>query len=182
MGKEEFCRLIGGHPLAIAFKGVLLMWVILVALFGLTCFVWIYSQGTVAFLAGGVGILLLVLSLKGAGESIAILMRGFTNWFFYHKAKSQIDSGNLVPSYAYQGTVGICLVDETHKKVFANGHVFAFSDIRRLVEHLDVDASTFTRYRVEFLLKSGAAVRVHFSSEAIARSMEYRLQSSVRAA
>jgi hypothetical protein len=185
MSNEDFCKMMGGHPLAITVKLIVRRWLLIAFLVGATILVWINTKGAIAFGAGLFGAFLLWFSLKTIGMSLGDLICGLTNWSIFCKAKSQIEAGALSPSYAFQGTCGICVVDDRNRRIFANGSVFAFSDVRSNVAHISLSNDPDTlmlRHYVDVLLKSGPSFKVSFYNEVVARNMEYRLNCSIRGA
>jgi len=182
MASEALSKMLGGHPLVIAVKGVLLFWLGFVVLMGLTALVWVKTSGAIAFGAGVFGLLLLLGFFISIGHSLAALIHGLGNWVSYRKAKGQIEAGNLSPTYAIQGSVGICVVDEGNRRIFANGSVFAFGEVRSNVAHCNAGDTSMTKHYVSILLKAGPAFKVYFHNEVMARNMAYRLDCSIRGA
>jgi len=172
----------GGHPMAVMIKGVLLIWMICSALFGAVVLVWIYTSGSVAFAAGLAGLFLLFVSLSLIGKSLLALSLGLRNWVTYRKAIAQIDAGYLTPSYAIQGFSGICVVDEANRRIFANGSVFAFDDVRCNLALCGSADTSIAKHHVEIRLKPGTSCKIYFHSEALTRNLAYRLDCSIREA
>ena len=179
MSNQMLSRMMGGHPMVIKIKGVFLIWMICGALFGAAVLVWIYTSGGVAFAAGLAGLFLLLGSLSVIGKSLVLLLYGLVNWATYRKAIAQIEAGYLIPSYAIQGSRGICVVDEVNRRIFANGCVFAFDDVRCNLVTCHGGDTSIAKHYVEIRLKPGTSCKIYFHKEAMTRNLAYRLDCSI---
>lgn len=121
---------------------------------------------------------------------LAFLYWGYGFGRVYRRAGKAVAQGRIVPSYIGRNTEcsTIVIVDEANKKLYINGDVFAYTDIKSVARRDSTTAKsngyqawTEVNPRIEFHLHQGAnpLKRVLFDSEAERDSFFARLCNSM---
>lgn len=175
---------LGEHPISAEFKMVMIF---LAATAGSTWaakhFNWNWDLFLiiVAFVAA-------LLTFQSLVRLAGYWLRGYGR--VYRQAEIAVAHGSIVPSYVGRDAEcsSIVVVDETNKKLFINGGLFAFADIKSVGTRSSTEvvadayqARTTTTPWIEFHLRAGAnpLKRVYFDSVAARDNFYARLCNSM---
>jgi hypothetical protein len=169
---------LGGHPaanIAMIAAGIFVLSAIVVGI----AFLMNHVVGVI-FLLGMGFIWLFAAGPVLVGTFIAALI----NARDYRKAKRLVAAGELNASYFGRNNAckGIAIVDESNKRLYLNGQLYDFSNIKSIrLNWTAVGRKNTREYYIEVVLKSGAAPlqKVSFDGENSANNFYHRLANTL---